>query len=126
MQLNEDIALVNGLIGYVERVSYDSKLAGADMDIAFRPEFYQHEMFQRVGIIQNYPFKPYQLRKESGPAFGGGVKFEFGYCITCHLSQGSQADNVVVYVEHPSNSLYFRQWLYTAVTRAIKKLTIVI
>lgn len=127
IQLNRDISLVNGLVGYVEKVNYNSKSTGSDMDIAFRPEFYQNEMFNRIGIIQNYPFKPYQLRKETGPSFGsGGVKFEFGYCITCHLAQGSQADNVIVYVEKPSNSLYFRQWLYTAITRAIKNVTIVI
>ena len=55
----------------------------------------------------------------------GKTLFEFGYCITCHLAQGSQYDTVLVYVENGGNSLYFRQWLYTAITRAKKRLILV-
>ena len=51
-------------------------------------------------------------------------RFEFAYAVTCHKAQGSEYDNVVVLDE----SAFFedgREWLYTAVTRAKKKLTIV-
>ena len=56
---------------------------------------------------------------------GNNITFEFAHAITCHLAQGSQYDNVLVYLEHYTDSLYFSQWLYTAITRAKKKLTIV-
>lgn len=50
--------------------------------------------------------------------------FDFGYAITCHKSQGSQWDHVVVIDE----SRVFREdrwrWLYTAITRAAEKVTI--
>jgi exodeoxyribonuclease-5 len=51
--------------------------------------------------------------------------FAFGYCITCHKAQGSQWDSVLVLDE----SYVFRgnrwRWLYTAVTRAAERVTIV-
>lgn len=51
-------------------------------------------------------------------------RFEFAYAITCHKAQGSEYDNVVVLDE----SRFFENgaaWLYTAITRARKKLVII-
>ncbi len=51
-------------------------------------------------------------------------RFEFAYAVTCHKAQGSEYENVVVVDE----SGYFenaKEWLYTAITRAKKRLTIV-
>lgn len=51
-------------------------------------------------------------------------RFEFAYAVTCHKAQGSEYDFVVVIDE----SRYFErpwEWLYTAITRAKKKLLIV-
>lgn len=51
--------------------------------------------------------------------------FDFGYALTCHKSQGSQFDNVLLFDE----SRVFREqgarWLYTAVTRTVQNLTII-
>ena len=122
--INEDITLVNGLIGYVEDIYMEA--GEADMLIDFRPEF-TDEVFRKVPISHSYPFKPYTERVSSNIRFMKGIGFEFGNAITCHLSQGSQYDTVLVYVERNSpSSLYFRQWLYTAITRAKKKLILVI
>lgn len=49
--------------------------------------------------------------------------FDFAYAITCHKSQGSEFDSVVVYDEgFPYD---YEKWLYTAITRAKEKLIIV-
>ncbi|HEY4201365.1 MAG TPA: AAA family ATPase [Devosiaceae bacterium] len=52
-------------------------------------------------------------------------EFTFGYCLTVHKSQGSQWDDVYLFDE----SFVFREerqrWLYTAVTRAAEKITVV-
>ena len=45
-------------------------------------------------------------------------QFDYGYAITCHKSQGSQWDKVLVFEEVLSNE--HARWLYTAATRAIK------
>lgn len=126
IKLDEDISLVNGLIGYVEKINMNTKTAGT-MDIDCRPEFYKDKRFKRLNINHKYPFLPYEKRRVTNPAYSNGILFEFGYCITCHLAQGSQYDNVLVFVENVGNdSLYFRQWLYTAITRAKKRLILVI
>jgi len=51
--------------------------------------------------------------------------FDFGYALTVHKAQGSQWDNVLIFDE----SFIFREdrarWLYTAITRAAERVTIV-
>lgn len=51
--------------------------------------------------------------------------FDFAYAITCHKSQGSQWDNVVVFDESRAFSEDCDRWLYTAVTRAAERVTVV-
>ena len=51
-------------------------------------------------------------------------EFDFGYAITVHKSQGSQWENVLLYDE----SYCFRdkryKWLYTGLTRAANRVTV--
>lgn len=53
--------------------------------------------------------------------------FDHGEAITCHKAQGSQWDSVYVLDEAESTSrgADAKKWLYTAVTRAAKRLTLV-
>lgn len=53
--------------------------------------------------------------------------FDFGYCLTVHKAQGSEAENVVLFEERFSQSSDedWRRWYYTAITRARKRLLIV-
>ena len=52
-------------------------------------------------------------------------EFTFGYCLTVHKAQGSQWDSVYLFDE----SFVFREerarWLYTGITRAAERITIV-
>lgn len=52
-------------------------------------------------------------------------EFDYGYAITVHKSQGSQWDNVYLFDESFAFKENRTRWLYTAVTRAAKKITIV-
>lgn len=48
----------------------------------------------------------------------------YGYCITCHKSQGSEWDHVLVMDEWMPPTVWdMKRWRYTAITRAAKKLT---
>ena len=54
------------------------------------------------------------------------LNFTYGYAITCHKSQGSEWDNVLVIEEgFPFDKEEHMRWLYTAATRAAKKLVII-
>ena len=62
---------------------------------------------------------PYYVRKEFD-------EFTFGYAITCHKSQGSQWDNVMVFNESASFRQEAKRWLYTALTRSAERVTVVL
>lgn len=51
-------------------------------------------------------------------------EFDYGYAITCHKSQGSQWNNVLIFDESWCFRDMWQRWLYTAVTRASEKITI--
>ncbi len=51
--------------------------------------------------------------------------FDFGYALTVHKAQGSQWDNVVLFDESYAFRDTRARWLYTAITRAAERLTIV-
>ncbi|MCY1644777.1 ATP-binding domain-containing protein [Methylorubrum sp. SL192] len=52
-------------------------------------------------------------------------EFTYGYCLTVHKSQGSQWDDVVLYDESSTFRDEARRWLYTGVTRAAERVTVV-
>jgi len=52
-------------------------------------------------------------------------EFTFGYCLTVHKAQGSQWDNVYLFDESFAFREDARRWLYTGVTRAVEKITVV-
>lgn len=55
--------------------------------------------------------------------------WDFGYCNTCHAAQGSEYESVVIF--EPSKKIRYNpvmnypRWLYTAITRATRNLTII-
>jgi exodeoxyribonuclease-5 len=51
--------------------------------------------------------------------------FNFGYALTVHKSQGSQWNNVVLFDESSSFRDKAARWLYTGITRAAERITIV-
>jgi exodeoxyribonuclease-5 len=53
-------------------------------------------------------------------------EFTFGWAITCHKSQGSQWDGVIVFDESGAFRDARANWLYTAVTRAAERVTVVV
>lgn len=62
------------------------------------------------------------------PPTASGLKqkpdFDFGYALTCHKAQGSQWRNVLVIDESHCSRENANRWLYTAITRAEKTVTI--
>ena len=51
--------------------------------------------------------------------------FDFGYALTVHKAQGSQWDDVMLFDESFAFRDMRQRWLYTAITRAAERLTIV-
>jgi exodeoxyribonuclease-5 len=53
-------------------------------------------------------------------------EFDYGYVLTVHKAQGSQWDDVVLFDESFAFQESRQRWLYTGVTRAAKRLTVVV
>ncbi len=56
------------------------------------------------------------------------LQVRYAYAITCHKAQGGQWDAVFVdlgYVSEDATSKQIAQWMYTAMTRARKKVYLV-
>ena len=62
---------------------------------------------------------PPQLRRKSD-------EFDYGYALTVHKAQGSQWDDVVLFDESFAFREHRARWLYTGITRAAERLTIVL
>lgn len=61
---------------------------------------------------------PFWIRKEA-------QEFDYGYALTVHKSQGSEWDKVLIFNESGVFGHDSHKWLYTAVTRAAGKVTVV-
>ena len=51
--------------------------------------------------------------------------FDYGYALTVHKAQGSQWDDVVLFDESFAFKEHRERWLYTAITRAAERVTVV-
>ncbi|MAW95092.1 MULTISPECIES: AAA family ATPase [unclassified Leeuwenhoekiella] len=68
-----------------------------------------------------------KFMKVKNNKYFNALQVKFSYAITCHKSQGGQWDTIMVeqpYLRDGMNKDYLR-WLYTAVTRAQKKLYLI-
>lgn len=120
---NDNIPLVNGMIGYVDEHIDKETIGEHTFNLDFKPDFttakFNLEANRKVFESKDTDV----IQKEM--KFGKGEKFEYGYAITTHLSQGSEWKNVVVYEEILGGLDKHKKWLYTAITRSSKNLIIV-
>ncbi|MFR0851730.1 MAG: AAA family ATPase [Anaerostipes hadrus] len=86
--------IFNGNIGVVKNIDIDANTIAVD--------------FQDIPGIMILPKKNWK-------------DLELGYAITCHKAQGSQCKKVIVGLDFGSFIQLSREWVYTAMTRAIDK-----
>lgn len=86
--------IFNGNIGVVKNIDIDVNTIAVD--------------FQDIPGIMILPKKNWK-------------DLELGYAITCHKAQGSQCKKVIVGLDFGSFIQLSREWVYTAMTRAIDK-----
>lgn len=83
-----------------------------------------------IGIIQNIDKKSKSIKinfydKTAVLTYDYASELDFAYAITVHKSQGNEFDAVVIPMFSGPPQLYYRNLLYTAVTRAKKALILV-
>lgn len=119
-----DINLINGLTGYVREISTDVKkdsfIKHDALRVDFQPDFMKEgSLFEKLILLQG-DFKNEKVELERGE-YNLYERFDFGYGITCHKSQGSSWENVVLFNEILNSETHHR-WLYTGITRAEQRL----
>lgn len=119
---NHQKSIFNGMLGTIESIgSHSKEWYKADIVMDDEEGLYSGTLFkdQFGNAGQTYLHTP-KLREK-------GDFFDFGYALTVHKSQGSQAQSVLVFEERfpKMDDEMWRRWLYTAVTRAEEKLFIV-
>jgi exodeoxyribonuclease-5 len=114
---NHEAGLLNGALFTVDQVGqvFDEKIA---MEVI--PET-DEQICQTVSSHIHH----FQGRAEDLPFWAkkDAEEFDYGYAMTCHKSQGSQWNRVIVFDESRSFGNNWHQWAYTAATRAAKDLT---
>jgi exodeoxyribonuclease V len=112
--------LINGGLWRVEA------LGGMRKDfvrMTLRPEDEAAQKAVKVAVLRNF-FEgteaelAYPVRRESD-------EFDYGYALTVHKAQGSQWDHVMLFDESFAFREHRARWLYTGLTRAAKRLTVV-
>ncbi|HCA05105.1 MAG TPA: ATP-dependent RecD-like DNA helicase [Ruminococcaceae bacterium] len=83
-----------------------------------------------IGIIEKIDRKAKFIKinfydKTAALSFEAAGELDFAYAITVHKSQGNEFDAVVIPMFPGPSQLYYRNLLYTAVTRAKKTLVLV-
>lgn len=69
---------------------------------------------------------PFESASGPTPNVASGIDlFEYGYVLTAHRAQGSQWSDVTVFDESAVFGASAKQWLYSAVTRASNRLTLI-
>ena len=79
-------------------------------------------------ISKDYKGQKEINKKIKEDEFFNALQIKFAYAITCHKSQGGQWENIFVdmgyFTDQMLDNAYLR-WLYTAITRATKKLYLI-
>lgn len=145
-----EASLVNGTIGYIRDIYSDTihypvsakfkkdfpnEVPVYHMDIRTENyEYYDSLMVDRQALTSYdgnlflNPYQEYAITKSYMCTNGGYIppyEFNYGYAITCHRAQGSQWDKVLIIEERfPFDKTEHARWLYTAVTRAAKKVVL--
>ena len=91
------------------RLSPDEELDRRTVKVTVRPECF-------FGSIESFDWEERKRFDE----------FDYGYVLTVHKAQGSQWDDVVLFDESFAFPDSRERWLYTGITRAAKKLTVVV
>jgi exodeoxyribonuclease-5 len=84
------------------------------------PQFCRETVFKSVEEMRDRGIRTNSIN-------GAGLFFDFGYALTVHKAQGSGFQHAIVYVDRPvkPESDDWRRWIYSAVTRASERLTII-
>lgn len=145
---NGDIAIVNTIYGYENRgylrfadvsitfvdrdLTLDCKLILSSLNSETSSLTPEHERMLLDLALHgasaeelNDPFRRARILKAD--PYYNALRVKYAYTLTCHKAQGGQWDNVFIDMagisDDATHTVDFYRWLYTAITRATRRLT---
>ncbi len=120
---NHTAEIYNGMVGTIASIEKDNLdwfEAEIEMDGSNNP------YFGKISVHQFNNPESMNFSKQRKKIIEGDL-FDYGYALTVHKAQGSQARRVILFEERFSrmDSNMWKRWLYTAVTRATDELYII-
>jgi len=122
---NQFLGVFNGMIGTIKKVYSQDEIRSCDRIAGA----YHMDIETDTGnVMRRLPIWPEMFKSQPDKESKCPRKmteWTYGYAITCHKSQGSEWENVVVFDQWmPPKVWDVGRWRYTAVTRASKKVFI--
>ncbi len=113
--------LINGVQGILTTDTEVDSFGELTMTMKYEDRLMRDMKIDELAFAQYA--RPNLTRRDM--AKNGKAEFDFGHCITVHKSQGSEWDHVAVYDDkmRSQDTANRARWIYTAATRAAKKLT---
>lgn len=115
--------IYNGMTGFVQHLGEDEDhWYHAEIDFPDDNRTYDGRLcksqFNALALVENVEGVDHKQI---------GDRFDFGYALTVHKAQGSQAKTVILFEERfeKADDNAWKRWLYTAVTRARENLYII-
>ncbi|MBN1332020.1 AAA family ATPase [Candidatus Dojkabacteria bacterium] len=120
---NHKMQIFNGMAGTLKSIeSLGERHFLAEVDFEDYDQFYKGEILKE----QFHSQTPMNMGTDRRKTIDSDL-FDFGYALTVHKAQGSQAKRVILFEERfpQMDDEMFRRWLYTGVTRAQEELYVV-
>jgi exodeoxyribonuclease-5 len=114
---NKDYKVYNGETGVISGINEETD-AYFEFNIDFEDKTINARVHKETLIDPEYSTKKYNPNL---------LYLEYGYAMTVHKAQGSEANKVILIEErnkHMSDEIWYK-WLYTGITRAKKELIII-
>jgi exodeoxyribonuclease-5 len=125
IEYDDDIPLF--LVNGMDLICCNNENEKEDADcitLTYRPPFVKDSYFKTR--VHKGPFDAYQTENKYiiEEATDDVVFLDFGNACTVHKSQSTEYDNVLIIDEFKGSTDLYNKWLYTAITRARKSVTI--
>lgn len=114
---NREAGIANGMLGVVEEIRESGPW-----------NYFATIRIEGEGRLFRGRILKAQFESANTEHIRGIDLWTYGYCLTAHKAQGSEADKVIVFKEDALRKMgpgMRRRWLYTAYTRAKQELTVV-
>lgn len=123
---NWELGIYNGMVGRIIRIQASGDRQQGMGLYEAEIEMEHGELVYMGNILADQFDNPLSLAADLTGKDRPGI-FDFGYALTVHKAQGSQAKRVLLFEERNKHMTDddWRRWLYTGITRAEEALTLV-